>query len=188
MGYACPSGHTSAAADYCDTCGERIDPASIDTSSTPKSAPCPRCGTPRAGRDRYCEDCGFDFTAAPAAWSVVVLVDAEYFARLAPQGLNLPASPPSPRTVVLDGSPLRIGRGDPAPDIDLTGDPGVSRLHASLVRSGEDGWAIVDEGSSNGTSINDDERGIAPHVLVPLRDGDRIHIGAWTTLAVKVSA
>jgi hypothetical protein len=157
------------------------DSPSVATNPTPASAPCPRCGTPRAGRDRYCESCGFDH-AGPPAWSLVVTVDPEYFERLAPEGLSLPAAPPPPRTVALDGSPLRIGRGA---DLDLTGDPAISRLHASLVRADDGGWAVVDEGSSNGTTLNDDADPLEPHVLVALHDGDRIHVGAWTTLVVS---
>jgi hypothetical protein len=160
---------------------ERVEPTAVATSPTPASAPCPRCGTPRTGRDRYCEQCGFDHLAAPA-WSIRVTVDPEYFARLGPQDLSLPAAPASERMVTLDNSPLRIGRGA---DLDLGGDPAISRLHASLVRADGGGWAIVDEGSSNGTTLNDDPRALDPHVLVALHDGDRIRLGAWTTLVVS---
>jgi hypothetical protein len=158
---------------------ERIDSAAVVTNSTPASTPCPRCGTPRTGRDRYCEQCGFDHTAAPA-WSVRVTVDPEYFARLAPRGLSLPAAPPPPRTVALEASPTRIGRGA---ELDLSGDPAVSRVHASLLRADDSGWAVVDEGSSNGTTLN--ARALEAHVLVALHDGDRIHVGAWTALVVS---
>jgi len=209
----CPAGHVSVTSDYCDTCGARIhaaplsvavDPAAVDTSATPTSAPCPHCGMARTGRDRYCEGCGFDFVAgtqvedepsAPQAtcgWSIAFAPDLEHFVRTAPEGLSFPAAPAPPRTVTLNTSPLRIGRsrssGEERPDIDLNGDPGVSRLHASLVRQDNGSWAIVDEGSSNGTTINEDDHAIAPHVIVPLQDGDRVHIGAWTTIVVTAAA
>jgi|1185.fasta_scaffold24635_2 hypothetical protein len=159
------------------------DPAAVDTSATPARAPCPHCGTERVGRDRYCEPCGFDFLAPAArAWSAAIAPDREHFARMAPAGLRFPAAPAPPRTIPLAGSPVRIGRSHA--DIDIGDDPAVSRLHASLVRQDDDTWAIVDEGSSNGTTINAAEHPIVPHTLVPLRDGDRVHLGAWTTIVV----
>jgi predicted component of type VI protein secretion system len=159
------------------------DSAGVDTSATPARAPCPHCGSERAGRDRYCEPCGFDFLA-PAArgWSAVIAPDPEQFARTAPAGLSFPAVPAAPRSVALVASPVRIGRSQA--DIDIGDDPAVSRLHASLVRQDDHTWAIVDEGSSNGVTINEDERAIAPHTLVALHDGDRVHLGAWTTIVV----
>jgi pSer/pThr/pTyr-binding forkhead associated (FHA) protein len=50
-------------------------------------------------------------------------------------------------------------------------DSGVSRRHAQLV-TGEDGTAVSDLGSTNGTFVNG-----APAGRTPLRDGDRITIG-----------
>ncbi len=164
------------------------DAAGVDTNVTPASAPCPDCGDARAGRNRYCERCGFDFLVAakPApAWSAVIAPDANHFARTAPAGLSFPAVPAAARRIALVASPVRIGRRQP--DIDVSDDPAVSRLHASLVRQDDGSWAIVDEGSVNGTTINDGERAIAPHVLVALHDGDRIHLGAWTTIVVTVA-
>jgi pSer/pThr/pTyr-binding forkhead associated (FHA) protein len=93
------------------------------------------------------------------------------------------------RTIALDKARVRIGRrrspGEDAPEIEL-GDPAVSRLHATLVRAQDGSWAIVDEGSSNGTTINADPDPITPHVEVPLRDGDRVHVGAWTTITLAL--
>ena len=71
------------------------------------------------------------------------------------------------------------------PEIDLTGpptDPGVSRMHAVLIGQPEGGWAVVDPGSENGTLVNDKE--ITAGVEVPLHDGDRIHLGAWTVITI----
>jgi hypothetical protein len=189
----CVAGHASIALDYCDTCGAPIDPAAADTSASPASVPCPQCGVTRAGRDRYCEGCGFDFVAGapaddPPDWSVLVVPDAEQFARTATEGLSFPAEPAPSREVSLVDSPVRIGRrrssGEARVEIELD-DPAASRLHASLVRADDGSWAIVDEGSSNGTTLNDDERAITPHVLVALHDGDRVHVGAWTTIVVS---
>ena len=89
----------------------------------------------------------------------------------------------------LAGAEVRVGRRSESrgihPEIDLTGppaDPGVSRLHAVLVAAPDGTWSVVDPGSANGTLVNGGE--IPPGATVPLRDGDVIHLGAWTALAV----
>jgi len=212
MSATCPAGHVSATTDYCDQCGARIGAASAAalpdagpadtgvtpiTSTSPISAPCPQCGAPRTGRDRFCESCGFDLAAgvpaapgdaSPSDWAAAVAPDRDYFARTTPDGLAFPEDEAA-RTVALDRARLRIGRrrstGEDPLEIEL-GDPAVSRWHATLVREPDGSWAIVDEGSSNGTTINADAEPIAPHVEVPLRDGDRVHVGAWTTITLAL--
>ena len=84
---------------------------------------------------------------------------------------------------------MRIGRRSAArgvePEIDLTGpptDPAVSRLHAVLIAAPDGTWGVLDPGSANGTLLNG--RKIAIGDLVPLHDGDRINIGAWTMITV----
>jgi FHA domain len=160
------------------------------TSSSAASAPCPRCGAPRTGRDRFCEICGFDFAAAACApdWAAQVAPDHAYFERLAPEGLTFPYGEVG-QTVALDAARVRIGRrrpdADDAPEIEL-GDPAVSRLHATLVRAQDGSWAIVDEGSSNGTRLNADVEPTPSHREVPLRDGDEVHVGAWTTITLAL--
>jgi pSer/pThr/pTyr-binding forkhead associated (FHA) protein len=89
----------------------------------------------------------------------------------------------------LAGTEVRIGRHSASsginPEIDLSvppADPGVSRLHAVLLKAADGTWSVVDPGSVNGTVVNGSE---IPHgQAVPLRDGDRIHLGAWTELRV----
>ena len=160
------------------------------TSPSPTSAPCPRCGAARTGRERFCETCGFDFAADASApdWAAQIAPDHAYFARVAPEGLTFPAGEEG-QTVALDGARFTIGRrrpdADDAPEIEL-GDPAVSRLHATLVRTDDDSWAIVDEGSSNGTRLNADAEPIPPHREIPLRDGDEVHVGAWTTITLAL--
>ncbi|QIQ04785.1 FHA domain-containing protein [Streptomyces liangshanensis] len=135
--------------------------------------------------------------APPAGWTAVVGPDREYFMammqRSGPEatGLNLPAYSPEQR-LTLDGNQLTIGRrrhstGE-SPDIDLSvppEDPGVSHQHAVLVRQPDGTWAVVDQNSTNGTTINGAEDPIQPYVPVPLSDGDRVHVGAWTTITVR---
>lgn len=106
-------------------------------------------------------------------------------------GLSLPAySPEQQRT--LTGNQVTIGRrrhstGD-TPDIDLSvppEDPGVSHQHAVLVKQPDGSWAVIDQNSTNGTTVNGSEEPIQPFVPVPLRDGDRVHVGAWTTITIR---
>ncbi|MEU0333305.1 FHA domain-containing protein [Streptomyces sp. NPDC006193] len=133
----------------------------------------------------------------PVTWTATIGPDREYFMammqRSGPEaaGLNLPAySPEQQRT--LTGDQITIGRrrhstGD-TPDIDLSvppEDPGVSHQHAVLVQQPDGGWAVVDQNSTNGTTVNMSEEPIQPFVPVPLQDGDRVHVGAWTTITVR---
>ncbi|MFJ3302420.1 FHA domain-containing protein [Streptomyces sp. NPDC086549] len=133
----------------------------------------------------------------PVTWTATIGPDREYFMammhRSGPEatGLNLPAySPEQQRT--LTGNQVTIGRrrhstGD-TPDIDLSvppEDPGVSHQHAVLVQQPDGSWAVVDQNSTNGTTVNGSEEPIQPFVPVPLQDGDRVHVGAWTTITIR---
>ena len=71
---------------------------------------------------------------------------------------------------VLDMSPLRIGRG-PENHIVLEGDS-VSRRHVHFEQRSST-WYAVDDGSTNGTYVNDDQ--IARECA--LANGDRVKIG-----------
>jgi pSer/pThr/pTyr-binding forkhead associated (FHA) protein len=63
--------------------------------------------------------------------------------------------------------------------------PNVSHLHAVLLAEPDGGWSVLDPGSSNGTQINGRE--IPTGQRLPLRDGDRIGLGAWTVLTIRTS-
>jgi FHA domain len=195
MTVVCPRGHRSEATDYCDQCGALIVGEEADTSPAARREPCPVCAAPRSGDDRYCESCGFDFLGPPpptAAWEAIVTADRAQFDRLAVAGVSFPADYPERRFVLADGE-TRIGRsrGHPdeqSPEIDLAGvpaDPGVSRLHAMLERRSDGGVVVRDLGSTNGTTLNDDPEPIAPQTATPLADGDRVRVGAWTTITVR---
>ncbi|MEV5613590.1 FHA domain-containing protein [Streptomyces sp. NPDC052225] len=132
----------------------------------------------------------------PMGWSATIGPDREYFMammhRSGPEasGLNLPAYSPEQQRR-LTGNQITIGRrrhstGD-TPDIDLSvppEDPGVSHSHAVLVQQPDGSWAVVDQNSTNGTTVNGGEEPIQPFVPVPLQDGDRVHVGAWTTITI----
>ena len=74
------------------------------------------------------------------------------------------------------------------PDIDLADDPedpAISHIHAMFVRSADGTYSIVDAGSTNGTTLNDDPTPIPPDAAIALVHGDRIHLGAWTTITIR---
>jgi pSer/pThr/pTyr-binding forkhead associated (FHA) protein len=167
----------------------------IDTSPAARRPPCPACGAPRSGDDRYCEACGFDFRAPPApatTWEAAVQADRSQFERLAAPGLVFPSDRVE-RRFALDAATVRIGRsrgqsGEQPPEIDLVGplqDPGISRLHAALERQQDGSYAVRDLGSANGTTLNDDLDGVGTEAAVSLAEGDRLRLGAWTTIVLR---
>lgn len=133
------------------------------------------------------------------SWLAVVTADREYFDRVVAAGgpeaaaISFPPYCPERRFALgapRPGEEKQIGRHSASrgidPAIDLTGppaDPGVSRLHAVLIGQADGSWAVLDPGSENGTFVNDAE--ITVGVQVPLRDGDRIHLGAWTAITIR---
>jgi hypothetical protein len=132
--------------------------------------------------------------AAETAWTAVVSADRAYYDAVQAAGgpdaagIAFPAYFPQ-RRFRLAGTEVRIGRHSTSsgidPEIDLSvapADPGVSRLHAVLLKAPDGTWSIVDPGSANGTAVNGSE--IPPGQAVALRDGDRVHLGAWTELRV----
>jgi pSer/pThr/pTyr-binding forkhead associated (FHA) protein len=134
------------------------------------------------------------FPYPQATWTAVVGADRAYYERVqavtGPEGsaVSFP-SYYAERRFQLVGNQMRIGRRSVsrglAPEIDLTGppaDPGISRLHAVLISTPDGNWAVLDPGSANGTLLNGSEIGVGDQV--PLHDGDRINLGAWTAISV----
>jgi hypothetical protein len=132
-----------------------------------------------------------------AGWVAVIAADRAYFtammARSGPDAgqLYFPAFSPEVE-LPLTGHQVTIGRrrhstGE-APDIDLSRspeDPGVSHHHAVLVQQPDGSWSVVDQDSTNGTTVNLAEESIRPYLPVPLAEGDRVHVGAWTTITLR---
>jgi hypothetical protein len=173
--------------------------------------PCPNCQTMRFGDDQFCEVCRYDFlhpeplTTAPVdtapldtapldderpVWQAVVSADRDHYDRTSPDDIVFPSGLAT-RVLVLDQECVRIGRRSEArnthPEIDLAGPPedtGVSRVHAVLNRQGDGSYAIVDMGSANGTTVNDDSTPLVEGMTRPLQHGDRIHVGAWSTITI----
>jgi hypothetical protein len=197
----CAEGHTSTAEDYCDVCGAPIGSPSAPAPPAPApTKPCPACGAPINGR--FCETCGHD-SALPApatpvqsavTWTAVVTADRGFYDRVVARGgpdtVDFPQFFPE-RRITLQRDAALIGRHNRdqgvTPEIDLglqPADRGVSTQHAVL-RVRDSGPTITDLGSTNGTSLNDSEELLANGVETPLSDGDRIHVGAWTTIKIE---
>ena len=132
--------------------------------------------------------------AAPGTWTAVVAADRAYYESVQAvsdqdaESIKFPAFVPE-RRFPLTGPEVRIGRRSVSrhiePEIDLTGppaDPGVSRLHAVLIAGPDQNWSVVDAGSDNGIVVNGKD--VPSGEAVPLRDGDRIHLGAWTVITI----
>ncbi|GIG61776.1 hypothetical protein Lfu02_61480 [Longispora fulva] len=204
----CPAGHPSGTTDYCDVCGTPIEPAPAAVPVVPPvvaraEGPCPECGAAATGR--FCEDCGYAFPSGPApaavapeprpgpvaapAWTAVVTADRAYHETVTSDIAFPPYCPD--REFALTGATVRIGRRTASrgvPEIDLAGPPedsGVSHLHAVLLAGPDDTWALVDPGSTNGTFLNDGTDPVAVNTEHPVRAGDRIHLGAWTTITLR---
>jgi pSer/pThr/pTyr-binding forkhead associated (FHA) protein len=134
------------------------------------------------------------FPYPQATWTAVVGADRAYYEQVqtvtGPEGTAVTfPSYYAERRFQLVGNQMRIGRRSVsrglAPEIDLTGppaDPGISRLHAVLIATPDGNWAVLDPGSVNGTLVNGSEIGVGDQV--PLHDGDRINLGAWTAITV----
>jgi hypothetical protein len=139
--------------------------------------------------------------APPGSWSAVVSADRDYYdevvAQTPPDAAASIVFPPyyPERSFPLSGPQIRIGRRSVSrsvvPEIDLGGppeDPGVSHVHAVLLLRPDDTWVLVDPGSTNGTTVNDSTVPVPTNVEMPVRDGDRIHVGAWTTITLRRAA
>ena len=128
-------------------------------------------------------------------WTAVVSADRAYYESLRAvndqeaDSISFPAHLPE-RRFPLAGTEVRIGRRSVSrgiePEIDLAGPPtdtGVSRLHAKLIAGpGQHNWSVVDLRSGNGIQVNGKD--VPSGETVPLRHGDRIHLGAWTVITI----
>jgi len=199
----CPEGHASTSKDYCDVCGSPVRTAAVQpiTSESVSTKACPACAAPISGR--FCEACGHD-SALPepvppanatssVTWTAVVSADREFYNRVlaggGPDTVEFPEFFPE-RRITLRGSSALIGRRNPGqgvePEIDLGIHPvdrGVSTQHA-VIRVRGSGLTLTDLGSTNGTSLNASDSLLANGEETPLADGDRIHVGAWTTITI----
>jgi FHA domain-containing protein len=192
-GEVCPRCGTPRTGRFCEEDGHDF----VVSGSTPAPAPDPNAAaasspTPSSGAVPGGASSNGD------GWVVTVEADRRYYeSMVAREGPDIAAVTfPNyyPRAEVpLVGEEVRVGRrrvrgsGTP-PHVDLAGpplDPGVSHLHAVLLPlPDDDGWSVLDPGSTNGTTINYGDEPIARDTVVPLRAGDRVHVGAFTTLVL----
>jgi serine/threonine protein kinase len=132
---------------------------------------------------------------ATMTWTAVVGADRAYFDTVRveegqdTEPISFPDHLPQWR-FPLTGTEVRIGRRSASlhidPEIDLAGpprDPGISRLHAVLTAGPDGSWSVTDPGTENGILLNGKD--VLPREAVPLRDGDRLHLGMWTLITIR---
>ena len=209
---SCPRCGAARSGRFCESCGFDFEAAVAPAASVAASA---APGGEAGSGDRSIEGANVPLSGtgpgpppagpaladggpAPAskpAWTAMVASDRAYFENVVAAGgpdaaaVEFPGYTPE-RRFRLAGPEMRIGRRSVSrglePEIDLTGpptDPGISRLHAVLFAEPDGSWTILDPGSENGTLVNDRE--ITAGVRLPLHDGDRIHLGAWTVITIQ---
>ena len=179
--------------------GPAVGPVPVSADPGPATGPAPVSADPASTSGGPAPGPGGPAPAVggPVIWTAVAASDRVYFDEVITAGgpdapsLTFPEYCPE-RRFRLAGPEMRIGRRSVSqglePEIDLTGpptDPGVSRLHAVLIAEPDGSWAILDPGSENGTTVNGSD--VAAGARVPLHDGDRIHLGAWTVITIRAS-
>jgi FHA domain len=212
-GDMCPDCSAPRTGRFCEGCGYDFAigagrPSTAGPVGTPPAAP-PPPPQPAPVPDELMEDQATgrwrDRTApsTPApprtpttTWTAVVTADRDYYETVLRQadgdaGFAFPPYCPE-RRIPLDRPQVRIGRRSvsqgTAPEIDLgepPEDPGASHTHAVLLAKPDGTWTLVDPGSTNGTTMNGGEEPIPVNVEVPVNDGDRIHVGVWTTITLR---
>ncbi|MFC4564988.1 FHA domain-containing protein [Nocardiopsis mangrovi] len=211
----CPECGTGRDGRYCEECGfdfTELDTTVASPLATPAhglarvpaqvsgyaGAALPPPGRARGGPPPHPAGGDRAGRADPAAvWRAVVGADPAYHqaladrGRLDPAAIRFPAHP-ALRRLPLNKRRIHVGRRGAAraivPDIDLgvpPEDPAVSHLHAMLLAAPDGGWVLLDLGSTNGTTVNGTGDPIAHDVAVPLHDGDRIYLGAWTVITLQ---
>ena len=176
---------------------------------------CPSCGAARTPDDVFCEVCGLDFATgrmpaappapipaaaaspagAPSGWTAVVEADRAWFDSNSAEGSIAFPDGVGAREIPLTGDEVVIGRRNEQkgffPGIDLSSpvaDPAVSHRHAVLRHQLDGTWALVDEMSTNGTWLNGGANPLAHGVLTALHDGDRLQLGAFTSITIRKDA
>jgi len=142
---------------------------------------CPECGFQNLEAAKYCEKCGAVLIPDDGGETTMSIIPGETQedagAALTDVGVHGTAiivrsgAGRAGETYAVERDRLTIGR---SPDCDVfLDDVTVSRRHALLVRR-EDGYAIEDQGSLNGTYVN--RRRVDSKTL---EDGDEVQIGKY---------
>lgn len=187
---SCPSCGLANTADalFCEACGYDFTtgamprptaPANpLDLGPTPAGAPVPDVAPSVA-------------PSIEVEWVAEIWVDPDWYA--SQESEDPCPSPGLPAVVPLSARSVLVGRPSTSrnihPEVDCTGDPGVSRRQAQLTTDGQRWW-IEDLQSSNGTYVGP-ASGPLPTDPVPpgqrreLSEDDRVYVGAWTRLVVR---
>lgn len=180
----CGSPH-DAAALFCEACGYDFTTGTMPRPPDPSPSP-----------DAVAVATGGEEPAplAPAIavdWVAEVWVDPDWYE--GQESEDPCPSPGLPAVVELAARSVLIGRPSTSrnihPEIDCTGDPGVSRRQAQLTTDGQRWW-VEDLQSSNGTYVGP-ASGPLPTDPVPpgqrreLSEDDRIYVGGWTRIVVR---
>ena len=129
--------------------------------------------------------------AIAVEWVAEVWVDPDWYE--SQESEDPCPSPGLPVVIPLAAKSVLIGRPSTSrnihPDIDCTGDSGVSRRHAQLNTDGQRWW-VEDLQSSNGTYVGPASGPLPTDPLPPgqrreVSEDDRIYVGAWTRLVVR---
>ncbi|GAA4387540.1 FHA domain-containing protein [Ornithinibacter aureus] len=190
----CPScgADKAASALFCEACGYDFTTGTMPRSTQPVGE-----GAVEA-EGQATADAGASASAPTplaqpigAEWVVEVWVDPDWYSS---QGSSDPCpSPGLPSTVLLRAKSVLVGRPSTSrnihPEVDLTGDPGVSRRQAQLTTDGQRWW-VEDLQSSNGTYVGPASGPlpvdpIAPGTRHEFSEDDRVYVGAWTRLVVR---
>lgn len=143
------------------------------------SSICPVCGNAVEQSDSICPACGFKLLGSTQKFAPVSFEGKPIVVQEKPVGQAALRVVKGPQTGVVftlgENDSLSVGRS-PQCDIFLN-DMTVSRLHATIARTGE-GYAVSDEHSFNGVWVNNDNVETT-RVLAP---GDIIQIGAFCLL------
>jgi hypothetical protein len=213
----CPSCSTDnpAGSLFCEACGYDFTtgtmprppdgegaPSALDlgpAAQAPAPAPAPDAPAPDAAAPAATQ--APEATQAPAAPSVAPPVPVEWVTEVwvdpdwydAQESEEACPSPGLPAVVPLSRRSILVGRPSASrsihPDIDCSGDIGVSRRQAQLTTDGQRWW-VEDLQSANGTYVGAASGPLPTSPLPPgqrheLAEDDRIYLGAWTRLVVR---
>jgi hypothetical protein len=129
--------------------------------------------------------------SVPVQWVTEVWVDPDWYA--VQESEEACPSPGLPAVVPLSRRSVLVGRPSASrsitPDIDCSGDIGVSRRQAQLTTDGQRWW-VEDLQSANGTYVGPASGPLPTQPLPPgqrheLAEDDRIYLGAWTRIVVR---